>query len=199
MKVKSIARVSAAACANGISSHAKRGAPISTVTADWFVGNNAFRESYHDSLDTFFTAQLAGIIRADIRYSVGEFLWDAEWDAQQPFAVERTQKFLFVLKELMEQKQIPHVPVFCDSPMAIQAVQIFLKHTEEFTDETKALIARWNGEMNRVLQLPEVKALMARDGLEPGGGGPEWFFQLLKSDLVKWKKVVDYAHLKAAP
>lgn len=67
------------------------------------------------------------------------------------FAVERTQKLLFVLKELMEEQQIPRVPVFADSPMAIKAVQIFLKHTEEFSAETKELIAKygspleWNG------------------------------------------------------
>jgi metallo-beta-lactamase family protein len=65
--------------------------------------------------------------------------------------VERTQKLLFVLKELMEEQQIPRVPVFADSPMAIKAVQIFLKHTEEFSAETKELIAKygspleWNG------------------------------------------------------
>jgi metallo-beta-lactamase family protein len=59
------------------------------------------------------------------------------------FAVERTQKFLFLLKELMETGQIPRVPVHTDSPMAIKAVQIFLKHSEEFTPETKAMIAKY--------------------------------------------------------
>ena len=59
------------------------------------------------------------------------------------FAVERTQKFLFLLKELMETKQVPSVPVHADSPMAIKAVEIFLKHTEEFTPETKALIQKY--------------------------------------------------------
>lgn len=59
------------------------------------------------------------------------------------FAVERTQKFLFLLKELMEQGAIPRIPVHADSPMAIEAVKIFLKHTEEFSDETKQLIARY--------------------------------------------------------
>jgi metallo-beta-lactamase family protein len=59
------------------------------------------------------------------------------------FAVERTQKLLFMLKELMESGQIPRVPVHTDSPMAIQAVNIFLKHTEEFSEETKQLIARY--------------------------------------------------------
>jgi len=58
------------------------------------------------------------------------------------FAVERTQKFLFMLKELMESGQCPRVPVYCDSPMAIKAVEIFLKHTEEYSDETKRLIAQ---------------------------------------------------------
>jgi len=59
------------------------------------------------------------------------------------FAVERSQKFLFLLKELMETGQVPRVPVHGDSPMAIRAVEIFLKHSEEFTPETKALIEKY--------------------------------------------------------
>jgi metallo-beta-lactamase family protein len=59
------------------------------------------------------------------------------------FAVERAQKFLFLLKELMETGEIPRVPVHADSPMAIKAVEIFLKHSEEFTPETKALIEKY--------------------------------------------------------
>ena len=59
------------------------------------------------------------------------------------FAVERTQKFLFMLKELMDAGQVPKVPVFADSPMAIEAVNIFLKHTEEFSDDTKNLVAKF--------------------------------------------------------
>ncbi len=59
------------------------------------------------------------------------------------FAVERTQKFLFILKELMEAGEIPRMPVYADSPMAVQAVNIFLKHSEEFSDETKQLIGKY--------------------------------------------------------
>ncbi len=59
------------------------------------------------------------------------------------FAVERTQKFLFMIKELMESGQIPRVPVYCDSPLAIKAVEIFLKHTEEYTHETRRLIGQY--------------------------------------------------------
>jgi tripartite-type tricarboxylate transporter receptor subunit TctC len=61
----------------------------------------------------------------------------------------------------------------------------------------KELIMRWNTEINRVLQLPEIRARMAADGVEPAGGGPELFFELLKRDLAKWEKVVAHAHIKA--
>ena len=59
------------------------------------------------------------------------------------FAVERTQKLLFMLKELMESGQIPRIPVHIDSPMAIGAVEIFLKHTEEFGEDTRELVNKW--------------------------------------------------------
>jgi metallo-beta-lactamase family protein len=59
------------------------------------------------------------------------------------FAIERTQKFVFILKHLMESGQIPRLPVFCDSPMAIKAVEIFLKHSEEYSDETRDMIQKY--------------------------------------------------------
>jgi metallo-beta-lactamase family protein len=59
------------------------------------------------------------------------------------FAIERTQKFIFILKHLIESGQIPRLPVFCDSPMAIKAVEIFLKHDEEYSDETRDMIRKY--------------------------------------------------------
>lgn len=59
------------------------------------------------------------------------------------FAVERTQKFLFMLKELMESEQIPSLPVYCDSPMALKAVEIFMKHSEEYTPQAADLIRKY--------------------------------------------------------
>jgi metallo-beta-lactamase family protein len=59
------------------------------------------------------------------------------------FAIERTQKFIFILKHLTESGQIPRLPVFCDSPMAIKAVGIFLKHDEEYSEETREMIRRY--------------------------------------------------------
>jgi metallo-beta-lactamase family protein len=59
------------------------------------------------------------------------------------FAIERTQKFVFILKHLIESGQIPRIPVFCDSPMAIKAVEIFLKHDDEYSEETREMIRKY--------------------------------------------------------
>lgn len=59
------------------------------------------------------------------------------------FAVERTQKFLFVLKQLIETGKIARVPVFVDSPMAIKAVEIFLKYKDEFNEEARRLVEEY--------------------------------------------------------
>ncbi len=64
------------------------------------------------------------------------------------FAVERTQKFLFLIKELMETGQIPRIPVFVDSPMAIQAVEICLKYVGDFNEEARRLIERHGSPMH---------------------------------------------------
>lgn len=60
----------------------------------------------------------------------------------------------------------------------------------------RALVMRWNTEVNRVLQMPEVRGRIIADGIEPGGGGPERFFDILKRDLAKWHKVVAHGGVK---
>ena len=64
------------------------------------------------------------------------------------FAIERTQKFVFILKHLIESGQMPRIPVFCDSPMAIKAVEIFLKHHEEYSDETRDMIRQYGSPLS---------------------------------------------------
>jgi tripartite-type tricarboxylate transporter receptor subunit TctC len=61
----------------------------------------------------------------------------------------------------------------------------------------QSLVMRWNAETNRILELPELKARMAADGVDAGGGAPSRFFEILKRDLAKWEKVVAFAKIKA--
>jgi metallo-beta-lactamase family protein len=45
------------------------------------------------------------------------------------FAVGRAQLLLYHLQQLMEKEQIPEIPVFLDSPMAVKVTDIFYKST----------------------------------------------------------------------
>lgn len=44
------------------------------------------------------------------------------------FAVDRTQLLLYYLRELEEQQKIPSLPVYVDSPMAINTTEIYVRH-----------------------------------------------------------------------
>lgn len=51
------------------------------------------------------------------------------------FALERSQELLFHLNELFLRKEIPSLPVFLDSPMAIRITEVFKQHSELFDQE----------------------------------------------------------------
>lgn len=44
------------------------------------------------------------------------------------FAVERSQLMMYLLYQLLEQKRIPDLPVYFDSPMGIHVIDIFMKN-----------------------------------------------------------------------
>ena len=53
------------------------------------------------------------------------------------FAVGRTQQIVLVLHQLTKENcQIPSIPVFVDSPLAVNVTEVFRKHKELFDDET---------------------------------------------------------------
>lgn len=60
------------------------------------------------------------------------------------FAVGRTQQVVLLLHELMSAKKIPSIPIFVDSPLAINATEVFRKHPECYDQETAAYLR--NGE-----------------------------------------------------
>ncbi len=56
------------------------------------------------------------------------------------FALERSQEVLYHLAELIRGKQIPPVPVFLDSPMAIAVTRVFRRHPECYDEAAWALL-----------------------------------------------------------
>lgn len=107
--------------------------PAEGEIADLVVMESTYGNRLHPKEDPL--PELAALITATARRG-GSVVVPA-------FAIERTQKFVFLMKHLVESGQIPRLPVFCDSPMAIKAVEIFLKHDEEYSDETREMIRKY--------------------------------------------------------
>jgi metallo-beta-lactamase family protein len=53
------------------------------------------------------------------------------------FAVGRTQQLVLLLHELMDGHKIPSIPIFVDSPLAVNATEVFQKHPECYDEETR--------------------------------------------------------------
>jgi len=61
------------------------------------------------------------------------------------FAVERTQQILYVLHDLFQRREIPQIPVYVDSPLAVSATEIYRLHPDAFNEDVyEALFARQN-------------------------------------------------------
>jgi tripartite-type tricarboxylate transporter receptor subunit TctC len=61
----------------------------------------------------------------------------------------------------------------------------------------RAIVARLNGEMLKILALKEVVDYMTADGAEPAGNTPEHFAGYIRSEHAKWHKVINAAMIAA--
>lgn len=61
----------------------------------------------------------------------------------------------------------------------------------------RAIIDRLNAEFGRILTTPDVRETLLRQGLEVAPGTPDAFGAYMKSEYVKWAKVIADAGLKA--
>jgi tripartite-type tricarboxylate transporter receptor subunit TctC len=60
----------------------------------------------------------------------------------------------------------------------------------------RAIVERINTEANQILKVKEMDALLATDGVSAAGGTPEQFAATIKSDIERWRKVVQQAGVK---
>jgi metallo-beta-lactamase family protein len=86
------------------------------------------------------------------------------------FAVGRTQELVYILHRMTHNGEIPRVPVFVDSPLAVTASGIFQQHPEYFDEETQSFIANGThpalsyAQLSYVQSADESKAINKRAG-----------------------------------
>ena len=58
------------------------------------------------------------------------------------FAVERTQFLVFLLHKLYGKGLLPDIPIYVDSPLAVDVTEVFRRHTDYFDDATQNYLAK---------------------------------------------------------
>lgn len=95
--------------------------PTPVDSADYLLVESTYGDRLHKSTDA--KEELAAIVR-DTSGRGGVVVIPS-------FAVGRTQELLYILRELEDAGRIPTLPVYVDSPMAIDATRILMKYPEE--------------------------------------------------------------------
>jgi metallo-beta-lactamase family protein len=95
--------------------------------ADFIIMESTYGQRYHQS---------PGKARAELKQAVLD-AWDKTGKVIIPsFAVGRTQEIVYSLHQLLESKEIPAIDIFVDSPLAVNATEIFRLHPEVYDRET---------------------------------------------------------------
>ncbi len=83
------------------------------------------------------------------------------------FAVGRAQEILFLLRKLEKEKRIPEIPVYLDSPMAVEATEIYMRHMDDLriTADREGLIEPLCSHCYTAVQSPDDSMLLCmQDG-----------------------------------
>jgi metallo-beta-lactamase family protein len=80
------------------------------------------------------------------------------------FAVGRTQEVVYTLHRLELAGQIPHIPTYVDSPLAINATEVFRLHPEAYDSETYQFMLKYQDpfgfeQLHYVRQAEDSKAI----------------------------------------
>lgn len=99
------------------------------------------------------------------------------------FSIERTQVILYELNNLVENKQIPSVPIFLDSPLGQKVTEIYARTSRDFNlgvqDEIKRgdnifnfpklSITHGSRDSQAIASIPNPKIIIAGSGMSSGG------------------------------
>jgi metallo-beta-lactamase family protein len=84
------------------------------------------------------------------------------------FAVGRTQQLLYYLARAISREHLPQIPVYLDSPMAIDATKIYLKHRELYDEEAEEMFrtGEITGDLSKVHLSVTAEESIALNGVE---------------------------------
>jgi metallo-beta-lactamase family protein len=133
--------------------------PVLPDTADYLLMESTYGDKPHRDPDAAYQ-EFREVVKQTVERN-GKIIIPS-------FAVGRTQELVYFLNEMINDRSISRLPVFVDSPLAVNATEIFEKHPECFDKETHEFIRahkhpalEFNG-LSYIHSVEESKALNER-------------------------------------
>jgi metallo-beta-lactamase family protein len=149
-------------------------APATINDADYLLVESAYGDRRHES--SAHCQRLVEDAAEEIAAKKGVLMIPS-------FALERTQQILYHLNNLIEQRKIPQMPIFLDSPLAVKITQIYKKHPQYYDAEALTLIREGDdvlkfpglemtptlAQSKKINHVPPPKIIIAGSGMSQGG------------------------------
>ncbi|NWF65333.1 MAG: MBL fold metallo-hydrolase [Chloroflexi bacterium] len=105
--------------------------PVLPTHADYMIMESTYGDKRHTDPELAFH-EFRDVVKQTVERG-GKMIVPA-------FAVGRTQEIVYHLNQMMYEGDVPPVPVYVDSPLAVKASDIFKNHLECFDDETREFV-----------------------------------------------------------
>ncbi len=105
--------------------------PTRPDVADILIMESTYGNRLHESVDSS-RKTLRNIVNATVKRR-GKVIIPS-------FAVGRTQELVYALNQLDEDGDIPVLPIYVDSPLAVAATEVFRMHPEAWNDEVQRFV-----------------------------------------------------------
>ncbi|GAB4498241.1 MAG: MBL fold metallo-hydrolase [Anaerolineales bacterium] len=106
--------------------------PVLPTHADYMIMESTYGDKSHNNPELAFI-EFREVVKRTVERG-GKVIVPA-------FAVGRTQEIVYNLNQMMHNGDMPRVPVYVDSPLAVKASDIFRNHLECFDEETRKFVA----------------------------------------------------------
>jgi metallo-beta-lactamase family protein len=124
---------------------------------DYLIIESTYGDRLHDPIELM-DAELREVILSTYRQG-GKVIVPA-------FAVGRTQDLVYALHRLVRAQKLPDLPIYVDSPLAVNVTEVFRLHPECYDEETRAFVDAGDGQdpfgfhrLNYIRSVEQSKAL----------------------------------------
>jgi metallo-beta-lactamase family protein len=105
--------------------------PDALTAADYLIMESTYGDRFHKKIDHV-AEKLADVVNRTAGRG-GKIIVPS-------FAVGRAQQLVILLHQLADAHRIPSIPIFVDSPLAINATEVFRKHPECFSEDARKFL-----------------------------------------------------------